>query len=148
MPANIERYQGLYKYKFRWHRWCVYCGCQAECIDHVFPLSLAKILNLREEHMRKHLRGGLYLVPSCNNCNIIAAAKPFNNIKDKRAYIQERLKKKYKNILRFKVWDDDELEGLGSEMRRQVIAGMRNRAVLEHRITFPDMKTVVPVKYI
>lgn len=92
-----------YTKKFKWLKTCVYCGEPAQCLDHVFPLSLSAKLDMHRSVVQDELRGGLYRVPSCNECNGLAGDEPFTSILGKRRFIQARLREKYRG--RTNLWN-------------------------------------------
>lgn len=147
MLYDRKKANTLYQYKFRWYKWCVYCGCQAQEIDHVYPVSLIRNLDTTNPRVFRHLRHVLYMVPACSDCNRIAGNKPFLHIKEKRAWIQKEISRKYKKILRCRIWDEEELSEVKGNVRREIIKAMRNRLILEHRISYPHYKTTVPLSY-
>lgn len=74
---------------------CVYCGGEANCIDHVLPVS----------------KGGRTaennLVAACFQCNIIASGNVFKSIDDKRNYILK--KRGIKKLPPIVYMDEDEI---------------------------------------
>lgn len=134
---NIRIAGGHYKKKFRWVNYCIYCGQPKECLDHVFPLSLASGLDLSRPSVKKELFQGLNMVPSCNSCNNLAIDKPFNKIKEKRRYIQKRIEKRYLKKLRTVIWSEEELKEVGPRLRADIKKMIANRIVLENRVLFP-----------
>ena len=72
---NISAVGRLYRKKFRWCRRCVYCGDQADGIDHVLPVSLAASRfkeGSTEDPNKRHYRRLLIKIPSCRDCNGLA----------------------------------------------------------------------------
>jgi hypothetical protein len=132
-----------YNLKFRWSYSCVYCGEPADQKDHVFPLSRAARLDLSDQQIRKILGQGLRIVPCCGECNRIAGDEGFFSIREKRDFIQKRLRKKYEKFLRHVIWDDDEMQELGRNMRDAVLQAMKKRYILELRVTYPQSRTIV-----
>lgn len=137
MPRkNHEKLAGaFYKRKFRWLKMCIYCGETATCEDHVFPLSRAINLECWRPSVKEFLKQGLNLVPACDECNRLASDKPFRYIREKRRYIQAKLKKKYK-VTKQVIWDDEEILELKGNLRRYVIRNQNNRHFIDRRITF------------
>jgi 5-methylcytosine-specific restriction endonuclease McrA len=68
---NRFRFAIFAKYKNK----CIYCGENAECIDHVFPIA----------HGGRTIEDNL--VPACNICNSVASGKAFTSFDEKREYI-------------------------------------------------------------
>jgi hypothetical protein len=136
-----------YERKFRWYDRCVYCGCAATELDHVFPVSIARKLDLGNKSLMRKLKRAFLLVPCCGDCNRTAGCHPFLGVKEKRTFIQSRLQERHKKILKSRIWDDDELEEITGNLRREIIKTMRNRLILEYRITYPHQKSVVSLKW-
>lgn len=88
-------------------------------------------------NVRFTLKQGLNLVPACDECNGLAGNKPFRFIKEKRRYIQAKLKKKYRMSSRQIVWDDEEILELNGNLRRYVMLHQNKRHLIDRRITFP-----------
>lgn len=134
---DAKRFGSLYKKKFRWVDFCIYCGQPKQCLDHVLPLSIASQIDFDNPVTKKVLGQGMNIVPSCHQCNRIAAANPFFNIREKRAFIQKRLREKLSVWLRHVIWEEDEIEELDRSMQDQVRQAMHNRDVSELRVHWP-----------
>ena len=145
---DVEETKIFYKRKFRWFNRCVYCGENAEQLDHVFPVSVASTINLNFVSARKELKQGLNLVPSCEDCNRIATNKIFVSILEKRKYIQKKIREKNKNILKKVVWDEEDLEDVGYNILSTILEGQRKKEKIEFRITWPDSKSSVELNFI
>ena len=130
----------LYRRKFRALTRCIYCGNTAHTLDHVLPLSVAAAKDLSHPAAQRAVKFGLRLVPSCLECNLLAGARPFYSILEKRKYIQKRLAKKYRRWLRHIVWTDDEMQEMGRCLRDQVAQAMQNRKVIEMRVNWPLLR--------
>ena len=139
---NVKAVGCYYKKKLKWLKNCIYCGCIPECFDHAFPISVAANLKLEYKTVRRELKQGLNMVPCCNKCNNIAGDKVFTLIKDKRKYIQEKLKKKYLKYARHVIWEKDEIDDLGPNMKAEVLRAMKNRYEIEMMITWPNSYTL------
>jgi len=134
---NIRIAGGHYEKKFRWVNFCVYCGQPKECLDHVFPLSLASGLDLSRPSVKQELFQGLNIVPSCSSCNRIASDYAFINIRLKRQFIQERIRKRYLKKLRAVEWTQEELSEIGYNLKSQIKKLNHNRIILENRVMWP-----------
>jgi len=141
---NIKDVGFYYKKKFRWLNTCVYCGQPKDCYDHVMPVSVTARIDLSCQRVRHELRKCLYLVACCSSCNLIASNKPFDSILKKRAFIQSRLYKKHYKKIRTVIWEKDEIDGLGRNLRSQVLKMLNNRYVIENRIFYPIRQTRIP----
>lgn len=135
--GDISSVARSYTRKFRWYDKCVYCGDTAHELDHVFPVSKSSQLDLSRPNVRRELGQGLSIVPACTECNRIAGNRPFTLISEKRRYIQNRLKEKHKKLLHGVVWDLDELEDMGPNMKRYILESMGLRWTLVQRVMWP-----------
>lgn len=146
---DIDTAHWIYKKKFAWLDTCIYCGCKAEQLDHVLPVSFAAQLNLSDARVIKEVFRGLYLVPCCGECNRIASSKPFFSILEKRKYIQAKLRNKYSKLLHSPDWDVDEIEELEGTLRRTVIANMVTKYGMFQRVLHPrQVMTHAKLNYI
>ena len=130
-----------YTKKFKWLKTCVYCGEPAQCLDHVFPLSLSAKLDMHRSVVQCELRGGLYRVPSCNECNGLAGDEPFTSILGKRRFIQARLREKYRGSTKRVLWDYDELMELGPTLRSKIVSDMHKMESAEIRFLYPRFRS-------
>ena len=126
-----------YKMKFAWYKYCVYCGQMANTVDHVLPVTFAYSLNLNSPGVRKELGQGLNKVPCCSECNTLASNAAFVSILEKRRYVQKKLRGKYKRLLVFKPWDEDELVEVSSNLRDTIVQSMHKRMLVESRVNYP-----------
>lgn len=134
---NLKKIGFLYKRKFGWVNWCVYCGLKAQARDHVLPLTRAVLINFDHPAAKRAVGQGLNTVPCCHECNNIAEDEFFTNIRDKRVFIQKKLKKKYRKYLKTVLWDEEELREVSYTMRQDIEKMLHNRMIVERRILFP-----------
>ena len=71
-------------------RKCTYCGEDATTKDHIIPVSFYTA-NKRSGRNFTPLYNRDNLVDSCQQCNSIAGNKIFDNVDEKRDFIQQRL---------------------------------------------------------
>lgn len=111
---------------------CAYCGLPADTEDHVTPLAFyhagLEVVDMSE--MR------LALVPACRECNLIAGSHVFPTVLQKRRYIQERLRCRYKKLLEIPEWSEDDLDELSLSLARYVRRSLRLREIIWRRITY------------
>ena len=134
---DMRQVQSAYTRKFRWCRICIYCGMYATCLDHVFPLSRAAGLDLFRPSVRRELKQGLNLVPACRECNSLAGAKLFTSIRQKRDYIQKRLRRRKASVLNISDWEDDEMARMSHSMKSFIRLGLREREQTLFRLNWP-----------
>lgn len=101
--------------------WCLYCGMVATTEDHFPPISYS-------------LRG--FLLPACSECNTFAGTSYPTNLAKRIEYVKERLKKKYRKILRMPVWTQDELNEMGYGLKTGIDQCQRNRRTAHGRIAW------------
>jgi hypothetical protein len=144
MGANRKADEALVDHLYTWQGSadgvCAYCGDVASTVDHVFPLSQAAALSsvLTPTELRAKLRGGLSLVPACGDCNSRAGAKPFYTVASKRAYIQSKLRIKYRKLLDSPEWSEAELSELGFALRQSVMNDLQFKKRIRARIAWPN----------
>ncbi len=114
---------------------CVYCGFQATCRDHVIPVCYTHIKRTNRE---------VELVLSCTECNTIAGDKIFDSIEEKRSYIHEELKKKYKHCLTEskdgkEEWSRKELSEVRGKLKKYIMASLQMGKVIRNRLNYPDI---------
>lgn len=118
---------------------CVYCGAKSTCIDHVVPLSVYSALQDLTRVRGNGIVGFLndaekIKVECCHECNGLAGKEVFKTLADKRKFIHEKLKEKYKNLLDMPVWTHGELEKLGPWLRSYVEGGSKKKKVVKNRV--------------
>lgn len=118
--ANVKAADHLYSRKFSRATWCIYCGDTADTMDHVFPISIAAAINWQAIGPKQKARVFdpiLVKIPCCMHCNILAGDYNPSSIRDKRRFIQAKLRKNAKVM---RMWADDELEQLSPAFRGYV----------------------------
>lgn len=92
---------------------CIYCGALAETKDHVPPLSA--VSSLGADYFEE-----LLVVPACNECNSTLGDKWLCEIEDRREFLLNNYKEKYKKILKSPSWSDEELASVGESLRSAI----------------------------
>ena len=101
---------------------CMYCGERADNVEHVFPKTYFG------EQTQK--------VWACSECNGLAGAKIFDSILEKRSYIQERLRWRYRGFLEMPDWCQEEMDELGPSMLTEIKKGMRIKRWIVKRLNY------------
>lgn len=60
------------------------------------------------------------ILPACLECNILAGARVFQTVGDKRRYVQSKIRQKYARVLAAPSWTDEEIDDLGFTLRTHV----------------------------
>ena len=99
---------------------CFYCGEPASDVEHVIPRCFSG------ERTPK--------VWSCRECNLLAGSKLFESIEEKRFFIQNRLRNRYKKILKIPDWSEKEISELSGGLKTTVIAAVECKNWIERRL--------------
>lgn len=113
------------------NRWvCHYCGCPADTLDHIPPLS------------RYHDALGTFeafrpvKVPSCSECNVLAGDELHVSFLERQAFVKAELRHKYARQLRVREWDEDELEEMSYQFRVSIAKDMGAKHFIRARLRF------------
>lgn len=104
---------------------CIYCGNQANVLDHVPPVSCAQL------YKSGHIR-----VPACKSCNKHLYNLDIPRINDRKKYLLEKFLKKYKKHLDMPKWHDDEIDELEGDIKKFVKDGIRIKKAIIKRLSF------------
>jgi len=117
---------------------CFYCGLPAGTIDHVPSLSKVKELRMTYDSL-------IYTkVPSCNECNGIAGDEPHVCIFERRIFVKEKLKIKYKKYIKLCDWEEGEIDDLGYNLRVDVINAMSIKYLIAYRLHYGESFNIRP----
>ncbi len=129
---NFRRlYAGYYESMFK-DKICFYCGEPATSVDHSVPVAFYRTLYDICRPMGKKP-----LVPACRECNSIAGAKLFTTLGQKRRYVQDRIRHKYRKILKLPIWESTEVDDLGHELQSCVLNGVGLKTKTIRRLIWP-----------
>jgi len=91
---------------------CAYCGLPADSIDHIPSQCMrAKLIALGE------YRGVWKEVPACRWCNSVLGRLALLTIDDRRQHIKASLRRKFKRLLKARIWSDEEIDEMGGGLR-------------------------------
>lgn len=118
---------------------CVYCGKDAECEDHVIPVSFLSDRNRRKNKSwnDNHNKSNNNLVNCCRECNSIASDKVFIDIDDKKDYIQEKLQKKYRKVLDMPDWTEKQINTMGINLATEIRIQLLAKKWILNRVNYP-----------
>lgn len=129
-----------------WHETqCVYCGRDATCLDHFLPI--AHLRSVYQTAQPLTLWPLLFKVPACAECNGIAGDHVFRTYAQKRDYIRERLRRRYRKLLDRQRWDEEEIIELGPSLQQFVRARQRQRAELNERLHWSLGYQINPLRW-
>lgn len=110
---------------------CTYCNDPyANTIDHVVPRS-AKSGQTNEKR---------YVVPCCHECNCVLGAKPYYTVSSRAGYLASVYRKRYKDVLKLKHWDQAEIDQLSGRMQVLIEIGQANKKDIAARIEFCEYR--------
>lgn len=110
---------------------CAYCGSRATDKEHVVPK-----INFHQDgkpHLRYHLHIN-NLVWSCHECNLLAGSETFQNFWDKKKFIGDRLRGRYKRILASPNWKREEIRELKGKVKAHVFSLEKFKEQLKARL--------------
>lgn len=97
---------------------CYYCGCPAETVDHVPPRSVRPILI-----QMGVTRWDFIEVEACKECNCVLGHKSLWTLTERKAYIKQWLRRRYRRYISMPAWTDAELDELGRGIQQYVDQG-------------------------
>jgi hypothetical protein len=110
---------------------CVYCGVLSSGWDHVPPLHFVGRLTA-DVRTRYHLR----LLPACTECNCWLSGNVKTTLVERRAYVRQRLQRKYARLLQIPDWHEAELAQLSPKLQFDIRSKLRAAAYIRQRIRF------------
>jgi hypothetical protein len=118
---------------------CYYCGLPAGSIDHVVPRSVIEMLGILQDPAvtgYMHDRHRVKTVPACLECNDLIGPKYFPTLAERRAYLKDRLRVRYRKFLELPNWSDSELAQLSDRLQKRVIGALEVQRIVQARIAW------------
>lgn len=118
---------------------CYYCGEPASDIEHVIPRAfLRRIRAVGDPQLLADI--GLYssrlkVVPSCKECNSLLGTKYFGTTLERRAFVQGRLRSRYRLDLAVPAWTGRELAELRGTLQRFVVEAQARKERIQRRVS-------------
>lgn len=107
---------------------CWYCGAIANTEDHFLPTAFLYTIESLFGPQKN------FVVPACSECNSTAGDRVFYTPKEKRLYIAERYRKRYKNLLIAPDWTEKEMEEVGFGLQSFVRTSEQMKFYMKKRI--------------
>jgi hypothetical protein len=107
---------------------CVYCGETADSVDHLLPRGFTGDAD----------RLRVPVVPACRECNSLLGDVYMPDIFDRRDYVHNKLKNKYKKYQNVMHWGESDLKAFGRQMRSMIVKQMREGDRLRARLSWPN----------
>jgi hypothetical protein len=117
---------------------CYYCGQRADSIDHVIPQYVIRMMvSLDDKEItKKMLRRKALKVWACRECNCLASSSLQDSLQDRRDFVKNKLRKRYRRVLELPTWRDDEIEELGYNLQVFVRSSAKWREFVKQRIAY------------
>ena len=117
---------------------CYYCGQSADSIDHVIPQYLLRqLVALGDMEITKDiLRQRALKVWACRECNCLLGSSFQDSLVERKQFVKEKLKKKYRKVIELPKWDDDELNEMGYFLRQYIENAARLKEFIVQRINW------------
>ncbi len=120
---------------------CIYCNNDfATDLDHTIPYSFYS-LDYKGGRKKASHNDPVPMVDSCKECNILLSNKLIPEINDRKKYLLNKYKSRYKKLLSTPYWDEDELEELDKDLRNKLIYDFKIKKWVEEKINFLSLTT-------
>lgn len=103
---------------------CVYCGWDADTVDHVLPRTWTG----------DAARRFVPTVPACLDCNVRIGDRFAPTLAERRQIVFESLERKHRKLLRVAPWSDDDLAELGPRLRHELECREALRRMVKYRL--------------
>lgn len=110
---------------------CVYCGVRGSTRDHIEPKTWTG----------SAARAFVVTVPSCGECNSMINDSFAPTIPERREIAHTRIRKKYKRILNYQDYSEEEINEFEGMLREAVISGLEDKKVIQARLAWPEDST-------
>ena len=115
---------------------CYYCGAHADVIDHVIPKCILRSIGAVDdtEIYNRLLGKRMLLVPACRECNNLLGATYQSTVKARKKFLKQKLKIRYKKLLKMPDWNIWELNHLNDNLRSYIISSLEQRTLIKERL--------------
>lgn len=115
-----------------WHE-CFYCGEPADTVDHYPPVSRVHDYRALGNRFETYVT-----VSCCRECNTYLGNTLQDTLLERAEHAKDILEKKLRKDLNMPEWFDDEIEQLGSMMKKFMAAAKRRYERARKRIDYYD----------
>ena len=120
---------------------CIYCNNDfATDLDHTISHSFYS-LKCKGSRKKASHNDPVPMVDSCLECNIMLSNKLIPDINDRKKYLLDKYKKRYKKLLSTPDWNKKELKELDSNLRNKIIYDLKIKKWVESKIEFLSLST-------
>src|ERR1044072_2593632 len=132
IPSHLEI--GTWKH-------CLYCGVLPDRHEHVVPVQY-----FAPSKRKGQLHSKGIVAPSCEECNALLGDHMFPTICERISYVNERLASRYRKVLDFPEWSEDELEDVAKGMADHIRANLRQKAHVQKRLTWIYSTSLIEIR--
>lgn len=100
---------------------CVYCGDRANTTEHFPPQTV---------------ESGGWLLSACSECNSFAEAEHPFNLDARAEHVKAKLRARYRRVLNYATFDDDDLASFSGALKQEVEACVRAKKRAQRRIAW------------
>jgi hypothetical protein len=111
---------------------CTYCGLVASGKDHVIPVSYECVSRRMASFDRSET------CPACTECNCLLGSRWVPSIAERAQFIARILAIRYRELLKTPDWSEDELEEMGTKLRKGIISRIKRRDLTKARIAYAE----------
>lgn len=104
---------------------CIYCGDWYQRRDHIVPVLVDSVDRNYNPNKTCHC---------CSLCNQLAGSYFAQSIEDKALYILGNYRKRFRNIISLKDWDNDELDELNGSLHEYVRSKQNMKRLIDCKI--------------
>ena len=110
---------------------CVYCGELASTRDHLLPRNFTG----NADRLR------VPVVPACNECNSTLNQVHIPDVMERREYLQNKYRTKYKSFLKVIWYGEVDLLEFGPQLRYMILKRMSQHITVMARLSWPRNPT-------
>jgi len=99
--------------------------------DHVIPRSVLQTLADTGIEINK---SRIKIVPCCHECNCLLGASFQETIAERKKYLKQRLRHKYRAILKIPHWTEEEINELGYVLKQDLLCTLKKKEMLLLRL--------------
>lgn len=110
---------------------CVYCGETGNTVDHLLPRGFTG----EADRLR------VPVVPACGECNSTLGDVYMPDVMERREYVQDKYRVKYKKYKKVVYWGESDLKEFGPQLRTVLRKQMAEHTRLISRLSWPKNPT-------
>jgi len=114
---------------------CYYCGILTSGIDHVIPKAILQYFdNTDISKLQPIIKNRILTIPCCTECNHLLGANYQRTLKERKLFLKQKLRKRYKKILNLPNWNENEIKELKSHLQQFVRKGIEEKRIIKERL--------------